>query len=149
MIGRNRAWGLAGSPTLSAAERFRGTLLVLLAFVALVMAATGIYGVISHHVDSRRRETAIRRALGAGNVQVVGAVLRQALLLAALGVVVGSAAALLLTRALTAFLFEVSPTDATAFAGAALVLFAVAVVACLVPSVRASRVDPVTVLREE
>ena len=97
----------------------------------------------------QERETAIRRALGARNMQVVGAVLRQALLLAALGVVVGSAAALLVTRALTAFLFEVSPTDATAFAGAALVLIAVAVVACLVPSVRASLVDPVTVLREE
>ena len=133
----------------TAVQRFRGTLFVLLALVALVMAATGIYGVISYHVASLRRETAIRRALGARNVQVVGAVLRQALLLAALGVVVGSAAALLLTRALTAFLFEVSPTDATAFAGAALVLFAVAIVACLVPSVRASRVDPVTVLREE
>lgn len=133
----------------TAVERFRSTLFVLLAFVALVMAATGIYGVISCHVASRRRETAIRRALGARNVQVVGAVLRQALLLAALGVVVGGAAALLLTRALTAFLFEVSPTDATAFTGAALVLIAVAIVACLVPSVRASRVDPVTVLREE
>jgi predicted permease len=133
----------------TAVERFRGTLFVLLAFVALVMAATGIYGVISYHVASRRRETAIRQALGARNVQVLGAVLRQALLLAALGVVVGSAGALLLTRALTAFLFEVSPTDATAFAGAALVLIAVAIVACLVPSVRASRVDPVTVLREE
>jgi predicted permease len=133
----------------TAVQRFRGTLFVLLAFVALVMAATGIYSVISYHVASLRRETAIRRALGARNVQVVGAVLRQALLLAALGVIVGSAGALLLTRALTAFLFEVSPTDATTFAGAALVLIAVAIVACLVPSVRASRVDPVTVLREE
>lgn len=133
----------------TAVERFRGLLLSLLAAVALVMAATGIYGVMSYHVASLRRETAIRRALGARNVQVVGAVLRQALLLAALGVVVGSAGALLLTRALTAFLFEVTPTDATAFAGAALVLIAVAMVACLVPSVRAARVDPVNVLREE
>ena len=130
-------------------ERSLSLLFSVLAVVALVLAATGIYGVVSYHVTKRRRDFAIRRALGAPNAGVVGGVLKEGLVLAAFGVLLGCGGAYLLARGLSSLLFEISPTDVTTFVTAALTLTAVAVVACLIPSLRASRVDPVSALREE
>ena len=130
-------------------ERSLSLLFSVLAVVALMLAATGIYGVISYHVSKGRRDFAIRRALGASNAGVVGGVLKEGLALAAVGVFIGCGGAYLLARGLSSLLFEISPNDAPTYVVAAMTLTAVAVVACLIPSVRASRVDPVSALREE
>jgi predicted permease len=129
--------------------RSLSTLFSVLAAVALLLAATGIYGVFSYHVSSQRREFAIRQALGAPGAGVVGGVLREGIVLAVVGVVLGTVGAFFLARALSSLLFEISPTDVPTYVGTALVLTTTAILACLVPSVRASRVDPVVVLREE
>ena len=129
--------------------RSLSVLFSVLAFVALALAATGIYGVISYHVSTQRREFAIRQALGSPGANVVGRVLREGLALAAIGVVLGTGGAYLLTRGMRSLLYGISPTDFTTYAGTALLLTATALLACLVPSVRASRVDPVSALREE
>ena len=129
--------------------RSLSALFSVLAFVAFVLAATGIYGVVSYHVSMQRREFAIRQALGSPRLGVVGRVLKEGLVLAVFGVVLGSGGAYLLARGLSSLLYGVSPTDLATYAGTALILTATAILACLVPSVRASRVDPVTALREE
>ena len=129
--------------------RSLSALFLVLAVVAVVLAATGIYGVISYHVNMRRREIAIRQALGSANISVVGRFLKEGLGLAAFGVVLGSGGAYLLARGLRSLLYDISPTDVTTYVGTALILTATALLACVVPSVRASRVDPVTALREE
>jgi predicted permease len=129
--------------------RSLSVLFSVLSVVALVLAATGIYGVISYHVSTQRREFAIRRALGAPNMGVVGGVLREGLALAVVGVVFGCGSAYLLALGLSGLLFEISHTDITTYVGAALALTTTAVLACLIPSLRASRVDPVSALKEE
>ena len=111
--------------------------------------AVGIYGVMSYHVGTRQRETAIRRALGAHNTRLVGDVLKEGLILATLGAALGLIGAVALARSFRTLLFDVSPTDLTTYTVAALSLIAVAAAACVIPSVRATRVDPVAALREE
>jgi macrolide transport system ATP-binding/permease protein len=123
------------------------TLLGAFGAVALTLAAVGIYGVMSYAVRRRRREIGIRMALGAGGSSILGMVLRQGLALAAVGLLVGGAASLVVTRALRQLLF-VSPTDPTAFLVTGGALLAVAVLASLVPAWRAARLSPVRVLRE-
>ena len=133
----------------TSADRFRSLLFAILAAIALIMAATGIYGVMSYHVGTRQRETAIRRALGAHNTRLVGDVLKEGLILATLGAALGLIGAVALARSFRTLLFDVSPTDLTTYTVAALSLIAVAAAACVIPSVRATRVDPVAALREE
>jgi putative ABC transport system permease protein len=132
-----------------AAERFNTRLLTGLAMLAPILAAAGIYGVISYSVAHRSHEIGIRMALGAGRWQVLRLVLRQGVLIALIGVVAGAVGALFLTRLLTSFLHDVSPTDPLTFMTVALLLVGVALVACYVPARRAIRVDPVTTLRQE
>ena len=129
--------------------RFRGLLFSLLGSLALVLAATGIYGVMAYHVNQRRRETAIRRALGARSAQVVRATLESGLRLAGAGIVIGVLGALVLTRSLAALLYKVDPFDPAVLAGVTALLALVAMLASLVPAMRAARVDPAVILRDE
>jgi hypothetical protein len=133
----------------TAAERFRSSLFTALALLALMLAATGIYGVMSYRVTSAQRETAIQRALGASDTRVFTSVLRQGLFLAGAGAVLGLGGAGALSRFAQALLFDVSATDLTVYIGSGLTMLAVAIIACLVPSLRASRTDPMTALRQE
>jgi putative ABC transport system permease protein len=119
------------------------------AAIALLLATTGIYGVMSYTVAQRQRELGIRMALGAERGGVLALVLRQGLGLALAGVGIGLAAAYGLTRLLAAQLYSVTATDPLTYGVVAAVLTAVAAVAVLVPATRATRVDPVVVLREE
>ena len=131
-----------------AEPRFRTTLIGVFAALALLLSAIGVYGLMSYSVSQRAREFGIRMALGARPGQVLLPVLREGVGIVAVGVAVGVAAALVATRVLTSFLFGVGATDPATFAGVGLVLLAVALLASYAPSRRASRVDPLTVLRE-
>jgi predicted permease len=130
-------------------QRFGMTVVGLFAIVALGLAAIGIYGVLANAVGQQTHEIGVRMALGASAPAVMWIVLRRALLLMAIGVVMGTAGALALTRVMAGLLYEVRPTDAVTFAGAALVLALLAVGASLIPAWRATRVDPLTALRAE
>jgi len=117
--------------------------------VALLLALLGIYGVTAFSVSQRTREIGVRVALGAQRSHVVGLVLRQGVVLAAVGVVVGSLAAFGATRLIASLLYGVAPTDVVAFGGAAIALGVAAVAASWVPARRAARVDPIVALRSE
>jgi predicted permease len=129
--------------------RLRSILFLMIAGLALALSITGIYGVMAYHVAQRRRETAIRRALGARVADIVGSTLAAGLRLTIGGLVVGTAGALLLTRSLSSMLFNVSPRDPAALATVAALLAAASVLACSVPAFRSSSVDPASVLRDE
>ena len=130
-----------------ASRRFSLVLLGVFAITALLLAMLGVYSVISVLVAQREQEMGIRVALGAQARDVVGLVLRHGTVLTIVGVVVGVAASLALTRLLTGLLYDVSATDPLSFAGVSALLILVAVVASWVPARRATRVDPMTVLR--
>ncbi|HEY6323872.1 MAG TPA: ABC transporter permease [Thermoanaerobaculia bacterium] len=130
-------------------RRFYTALLGCFAVVALALAMVGVYGVTAFSVAQRRREIGIRMALGARRGSVLGLVLGQALLLAGLGVALGLVAALALVRVAASLLFGVSATDLGSFAGGALLLVALAIVASWLPARRASRLDPVLALAAE
>jgi predicted permease len=131
------------------APRFRSWLALALAAVALALALTGIYGVMAYHVTQRHRETAIRRALGARGDQIVAQVLASGARLAGVGIVAGLAGALAVTRSLRSVLYQVEARDPAVLVAVASVLTGAALLACLVPAVRAARVDPMTILRDE
>lgn len=133
----------------AAAPRFRSLLFSLLAGIALIVSITGIYGLLAYHVNQRRRETAIRRAFGAPSARIVAAVVGAGLRLTLVGVATGLIGAFTLTRSLSGLLYEVRPTDPGVFALAAGTLVAAALAACIIPSIRAMRVDPISLLREE
>ncbi|HEX5706694.1 MAG TPA: ABC transporter permease [Pyrinomonadaceae bacterium] len=134
----------------SVADRRASTLLLsVFAGVAVLVAGLGIYGVISYSVAQRTHEIGIRMALGAQGRDVFSLVVGQGLSLVAVGVVVGVGAALLLTHLMRSMLYGVSATDPWTFAGVAAVLVGVALLACVVPARRATRVDPVIALRYE
>jgi ABC-type antimicrobial peptide transport system permease subunit len=130
-------------------RRFSVTLLLAFGVTAVVLASVGLYGVLAFIVSQRRREIGVRIALGATARDVVTDVLGQGLRLAAAGLVLGIALALVATRLMAALLFGTSPTDIATYAGAATLLTIIAVAASLVPAVRASRVDPLKALRED
>jgi ABC-type antimicrobial peptide transport system permease subunit len=124
-------------------------LLVAFALPALLLAALGIYGVVSYLVTQRGHEIGIRMALGADRRDVVRLVLWEGMRLAAVGVVLGAVGAALTTRWLRAQLYEVSATDPASFVVAALVLAGIAMLATLVPARRATAIDPVRALHAE
>ncbi|MCW5556696.1 MAG: ABC transporter permease [Verrucomicrobiae bacterium] len=132
-----------------AARRHTLTLLGLFAGVALGLAALGLYGVLAHAVALRRNEIGIRMALGTQRTDVLRLILRQGLGLTLLGLAIGFAGALGLTRVLRNQLYEVGPTDPLTFATVALLLVTVALLACWLPAQRAARVDPMEALRAE
>jgi predicted permease len=128
-------------------RRFQTILLAGFALGALLLAAVGIYGVISYSVNRRRNEIGIRMALGAGAGDVRNMVLRQGMRPVAVGLMVGVACALALGRVLQALLFEMRASNPIVLAGVAIVLGAAAALACYAPARRATRVDPATALR--
>ena len=129
-------------------RRTPATLLVLFGSVALLLSAIGIYGVLSFAVAERTRELAIRQALGADPRSILSLVLGQGLRTTLAGIGLGLAGAAVLTRYLQSLLFGVAPRDAIVFGASAAVLTAVAAIACYVPARRATRVDPMTALRD-
>jgi putative ABC transport system permease protein len=124
-------------------------LLGAFALLALFLAAVGLYGVVSHSVAQRTAEIGVRMALGAERSHVLRLVIGEGLGLAVLGIALGAAAALGLGRTLSALLYGVRPTEPAAFVAAAVSLAAVAVGASGLPAWRASRVDPMTALRNQ
>jgi len=109
----------------------------------------GIYGVIAYFVSQRTPEIGLRLAVGAGRPDVVRMVVRQALRVAMVGLIIGVPSALLFTDMMNALLYEIESTDPLTFAGAALIVLATSLLASLIPSVRAARVDPLVALRHE
>lgn len=132
-----------------ARPRFLTTLLSLFSVVALVLAAVGIYGVISYSVAQRTGEFGIRIAMGASPVDVLAMVLKQGLVLGGLGILIGAAGALTLTRLIRGLLFGISSFDPLTFLVMAAALTIVTLAACWVPARRATRVDPMVALRYE
>ena len=133
----------------SSQQRFVALLLGLLAGLALLLAAVGIYGVIAHSVAQRTHELGIRMALGAGSRNVLNMVLGEGLRVALAGVAVGLIGAWGVTRFIASLLYGVRPTDPATFTLAPLVLIAVALAACYIPARRATKVDPMVALRYE
>ena len=133
----------------AAQPRFYAACAVIFAAVALVLAAFGLYGVLSYVVSRRRRELGVRMALGAGRTDVVLLVVRQGGMLVAAGCVLGLPAAAASTRVVASVLFGITATDALTFAGVTTVVLAAGLLACWLPSRRATRIDPMEVLRFE
>jgi predicted permease len=129
--------------------RFRAMLIGVFALLALVLAAVGVFGLISFTVAQRTREIGIRVALGAAPRQVLLPVVREGMMLALAGIAIGLAGAFVAARALSAFLFGVGTADPLTFGGVALLMLAVAMLASYIPSRRALKVDPVIALRAQ
>jgi len=132
-----------------AARTFAMQLMVGFSLIGSVLTLVGIYGVLSLSVAARRREIAIRAAVGAGRWDIRNLIFGEGLRLIGGGVIVGIGVALTLSRMLRSFLYEVQPTDPATFVGVALLFFGVAMLACWVPTRRAAKVDPVEALRYE
>jgi putative ABC transport system permease protein len=132
-----------------ASSRFSTMLLTAFGGIALVLAAIGVYGVISYGVTQRAQEIGIRVALGAGRARVLRLVVGHAALLTGIGLLLGLAGAMLLARLMGGLLFQVSPTDPPTLGAGVLVLSGVALVAALLPAERAARLDPSVTLRAE
>jgi hypothetical protein len=133
----------------TARQNFNLLLLGLFAAIALLLAAVGIYGVMSYSVEQRTREIGIRAALGASRRDTLNLVLLQALRMTLAGIAAGVAASFGLTRLLSAQLFGVKPADPLTFTAVPLILLVVALAAACIPALRASRVDPLVALRHE
>ena len=130
-------------------RRYRTMLVAAFAGLALVLASIGIYGVTAYSVTQRRREIAIRLAMGAEPGRVTAMVLREGAALVCAGAIPGALLSLAAARAIASLLFEVSPMSPVVYAGALLVLGGVAMLACWVPAMRAARVDPAVTLRND
>jgi putative ABC transport system permease protein len=132
-----------------ARARFSASLLTVFSLVALVMAAVGIYGVMSYTVLQRTHEIGVRMALGAQRFDVLKLVVRKGIVLGVIGVAGGLAASFGLTRLISTLLFEVTATDTATFAFISAGLFAITLIACYVPARRATKIDPLKALRYE
>jgi ABC-type antimicrobial peptide transport system permease subunit len=124
------------------------TLVGVFSAAALGLAVVGLYGVLSYSVSLRKRELSVRIALGAQVPHIVGLVVGQGLRIATIGLVIGLLSALLLNQLLEEALFGVSAADPISFGASVLVLVVAALVACLLPALRATRIDPIRTLRE-
>jgi putative ABC transport system permease protein len=132
-----------------AARRFSMMLVTLFAVMAAFLAAVGLYGVVAYSVSQRTREIGLRLAIGAQRSDVLRMVVWGGLKLAAAGIVLGLACAILAARLAATMLFEVAPVDPLSYAATAALLLFVAVLACIVPARRAMRVDPLVALQTE
>jgi putative ABC transport system permease protein len=130
-------------------RRFNTAILTAFAAIALALSLLGIYGVLSYSVAERAREIAIRMALGATREQVLWSTLRNALMLAGMGIAGGLVASAMVTRFIGSLLYNVKPLDAGAMIGAALVLALCAAAAGFIPARRAASIDPMRALRAE
>jgi ABC-type antimicrobial peptide transport system permease subunit len=125
------------------------TLLVAFGFAAMLLAAIGVYGLMSYSVAQRTGEIAVRSAMGASATQIMRLVMGRGMGLAALGVVLGAIGAVALRQVVASELYGVSPLDLSVFLLVTTVLFGVAAVACFLPARRAMKIDPVSLLRNE
>jgi predicted permease len=132
-----------------AGQRFSTVLLGAFALISLLLAASGMYGVISYWVNQRTREIGVRMVLGATRGNVLGMVVGQGIRLACTGILVGLVSAIGVTRVMASVLYGIGATDAPTFAGVSLILLAVATLACYLPALRATHVDPTIALRHE
>jgi len=130
-------------------QRFYALLPGIFALIATILGAVGIYGVLAYAVSQRTQEFGVRLALGAQPRQILGLVTRRGILLTALGIVIGVAGAMALSRYLRGMLFELTPLDPTTYLIVTLLFAAVALVAAYLPTRRATRVDPAVALRSE
>jgi putative ABC transport system permease protein len=130
-------------------RRFSMEMVLIFALAALLLAALGIYGTISYLVNERTHEIGIRLALGANRTKILGMILRQGLDLAIAGTAVGLAGALVVSHLMAGVLYGVKPTDPVTFAGVAILLVCIALLACYIPARRAMRIDPMAALRCE
>jgi ABC-type antimicrobial peptide transport system permease subunit len=133
----------------TARQNFNMLLLTIFAGLALLLAAIGIYGLMSYSVEQRLQELGIRMALGAGGVDMMKLVVGQGMKLTVIGALIGLAAAFGLTRVLASLLFGVKTSDPFTYAAVALILCAVALIACFIPALRTTKIDPVIALRYE
>ncbi|MHB8502142.1 MAG: ABC transporter permease [Candidatus Acidiferrales bacterium] len=133
----------------TADQRFETAAVGLFAALALMLAAVGIYGVISYMVSQRTREIGIRMALGAQRDDVLSRVIRDGMFMAGTGMAVGIGGALVLTQLLRSLLFQITPTDPPTYSAVTVILVTVALSACYIPARRAMRVDPMVALRHE
>jgi putative ABC transport system permease protein len=138
--------------SLASAERsqplFQARLLTTFSILALLLAAVGTYSTLAYSVAQRRHELAIRLALGAKSANVLRLILRRGAMVALAGVCIGLVGSFALSRALQSMLYQTSATDPRVFAGAAALLLVIAILACIVPTRRATHIDPITALRE-
>jgi ABC-type antimicrobial peptide transport system permease subunit len=133
----------------TARQSFNMLLLTIFGAVALLLAAIGIYGVMAYSVAQRTREIGILMALGAQRGQVLRMIVLQGAKMAVAGVAIGIGGALALTRVMASLLYEVSPTDILTFSAVAIVVLIMILLACFVPSLKATRIDPMIALRYE
>jgi ABC-type antimicrobial peptide transport system permease subunit len=129
--------------------RFQSMLIGAFSLVALLLAAAGLHGSLAHTVRRRQRELGIRMALGADRASVLGMVMRQGMGLSVIGLALGLAGTLALTRVLASFLFDMQPYDPPTLLSVAIILLVVCTGACFAPARRATAVDPVRVLQAE
>ena len=133
----------------TASRRFYMQLIILLALTGLGLATLGMYGVIAYSVTARTPEIGLRMAMGAERRKVVRLVLGQGFQVALAGIAIGLVSALMFTRLMRTLLYEVEPTDPMTFASVAALLILITLLASLIPSYRAARVDPIVALKYE